>query len=91
MNPSLCALRHLLVTQYKTFFLHLPKKMEPIEGSETSAFKPQTPGTYPKENILQYKTSLRTNLLAVIIKQIKTENNTHSHAQDTTAFLTTVS
>ena len=27
--------------------------MEPIEGSETSAFKPQTPGKYPKENILQ--------------------------------------
>ena len=36
----------------KTFFLHLPRKMEPIEGSETSAFKPQTPGKYPKENIL---------------------------------------
>ena len=34
------------------FFLHLPRKMEPIEGSETSAFKPQTPGKYPKENIL---------------------------------------
>ena len=27
--------------------------MEPIEGSETSAFKTQTPGKYPKENILQ--------------------------------------
>jgi hypothetical protein len=26
--------------------------MEPIEGSETSAFKPQPPGKYPKENIL---------------------------------------
>ena len=26
--------------------------MEPIEGSETSGFKPQTPGKYPKENIL---------------------------------------
>ena len=34
------------------FFLHLPRKMEPIEGSETSAFKPQTLGKYPKENIL---------------------------------------
>ena len=33
-------------------FLHLPRKMEPIEGSETSAFKPQTPGKYPKENRL---------------------------------------
>jgi hypothetical protein len=27
-------------------------KMEPIEGSETSVFKTQTPGKYPKENIL---------------------------------------
>ena len=29
-------------------------KIEPIEGSETSAFKTQTPGKYPKENILQW-------------------------------------
>ena len=28
---------------------HLPRKMEPTEGSKTSAFKPQTPGKYPKE------------------------------------------
>ena len=27
-------------------------KMELIEGSETSNFKTQTPGKYPKENIL---------------------------------------
>ena len=27
-------------------------KMELIEGSETPAFKTQTPGIYPKENIL---------------------------------------
>jgi hypothetical protein len=27
-------------------------KMEPIEGSETWALKTQTPGKYPKENIL---------------------------------------
>ena len=31
---------------------HLSRKMEPIEGSETSAFKPQTPGQYPKEYII---------------------------------------
>ena len=35
------------------FFLHLPRKMELIEGSETLAFKSQTPGKYPKENIIQ--------------------------------------
>ena len=28
-------------------------KMVPIEGSETSAFKTQTPGNYPKDNIPQ--------------------------------------
>jgi len=33
-------------------FLDRWRKMEPIEGSETSAFKPQMPGKYPKENIL---------------------------------------
>jgi hypothetical protein len=27
-------------------------KMEPIESSETSAFKTKKPGNYPKENIL---------------------------------------
>jgi hypothetical protein len=30
-------------------------KMEPIESSETSAFKTQTPGKYPKGNTLQAK------------------------------------
>ena len=31
---------------------HLPMKMEQIECSETSAYKIETPGNYPKENIL---------------------------------------
>jgi hypothetical protein len=31
----------------------LPKKMELIEGSETSAISNQTPGKHPKKNILQ--------------------------------------
>ena len=35
-----------------SFFIHLPKKMEPIEGSETSAFRTQISGNYPKENTL---------------------------------------
>jgi hypothetical protein len=35
-----------------SFFIHLPLKMEPVEGSETSSFRTQTPGNYPKENIL---------------------------------------
>jgi hypothetical protein len=33
--------------------IHLPLKMEPIEGSKTLAFRTQTPRNYPKENILQ--------------------------------------
>ena len=37
-----------------TFFIHLPMKMEPIRSSETSAIKTQTPGNYPKRNILHY-------------------------------------
>jgi len=34
------------------YFIHLPMKMELIEGSETSAISTVTPGNYPKENIL---------------------------------------
>ena len=40
------------------FHLHghvddLPLKMELIEGSKTPAFRTQSPGNYPKENILR--------------------------------------
>ena len=41
-------------TPYR-FNLHRPMKMEPIRSSETSAIKTQTPGNYPKRNILQLK------------------------------------
>jgi len=34
------------------YFTLQPMKMEPIEGSETSAVINQTPGNYPKENLL---------------------------------------
>ena len=48
-----------------TFFIHLPIKMEPIRSSETSDVKTQTPGNYPKRNILQLKhcESLKTRKL----------------------------
>ena len=39
----------------QSFFTHLPMKMEPIEGSETSAIRTKTPGNYPKDNILQMR------------------------------------
>jgi hypothetical protein len=32
---------------------YLPRKMEQTECSETSAYKIQTPGNYPEENIQQ--------------------------------------
>ena len=35
------------------YFIHLPKKMEPIVSSETSAIRTQTPGNYPIRNKLQ--------------------------------------
>jgi len=37
-------------------------KMELIEGSETSAIRTQTPGNYPKENMLQTNNKFSTNL-----------------------------
>ena len=41
----------IFVTKTSLFsFIHLPIKMEPIEGSETSAIRNKTPGNYPKEN-----------------------------------------
>jgi len=41
--------------------------MEQIEGSETSDFKTQTPGKYPKENILrkEHGESLKSQILVL--------------------------
>ena len=39
-------------------FIHMPMKMETIEGSETSDFRTQTTGNYPKGNILYVYISL---------------------------------
>jgi hypothetical protein len=41
--------------------------MEPIEGSEKSAFRTQMPGNYPKENILhkEYGESLSRRLVKI--------------------------
>jgi len=43
----------------KSFYTYLPMKMEQTECSETSAYKIQTPGNYPEENIQQNCFSLR--------------------------------
>jgi hypothetical protein len=39
-------------------------RMEPIEGSETSAIRTKTPGNYPKENILhiEHGESLKSSI-----------------------------
>jgi hypothetical protein len=56
-------------------------KMEPIEGSETSAFKTQTPGKYPKENIPHkehgesLKWSLTVEMEGLGVTNIKTSTN----------------
>ena len=45
-------------------------KMEPIEGSESSAFRTQTPGNYPKENILQEGSRLQNAVTSKVeVKQ----------------------
>jgi len=53
-------------------------KMEQTECSETSAYKIQTPGNYPEENIQQRKVTLK---MAVVQAEIRTghwENQTES-------------
>jgi hypothetical protein len=39
------------IPQIQSLFTILPMKMEQTECSETSAYKIQTPGNYPEENI----------------------------------------
>jgi len=43
----------------------LPMKMEQTECSETSAYKLQTPGNYPEENI-QHSTGLLKMIVGVL-------------------------
>jgi hypothetical protein len=51
--------------------------MEPIEGSETSAYIYQTPGNYPKENLLysEQGESLKSRMLINISDMPKTLKN----------------
>ena len=52
-NPTYPTGIYTLYIMSLTFFIHLPMTMEPIRSSETSDIKTQTPGNYPKRNILQ--------------------------------------
>ena len=42
-----------------SLYTYLPMKMEQTECSETSAYKIQTPGNYPEENIQQVSCCLK--------------------------------
>ena len=66
-NPTYPTGIYTLYIMSLTFFSHLPMKMEPIRISETSALKTQTPGNYPRRNILQLKhgESLKTTNICV--------------------------
>jgi len=46
-------------------------KMELIEGPETSAISTQTPGNYPKENMLhiEHGESLKSRILTVVFQK----------------------
>jgi hypothetical protein len=39
------------IPQIQSLFTFLPMKMEQTECSETAAYKIQTPGNYPEENM----------------------------------------
>jgi len=51
------SISYIFIGRWMKYLLHLPMKMERIEGSETSAIRTQTPGNYPKENVLQVTSS----------------------------------
>ena len=46
------SVRSVFIGRWMNTSYHLPMKMEQTECSEASAYKIQTPGNYPKENIL---------------------------------------
>jgi len=48
-EPSISS---IFIGRWMKDFIHLPMKLELIEGSETSAISIVTPGNCPKENIL---------------------------------------
>jgi len=56
--------KYLSFSVRQSLFIHLPMKMEQIECSETSAYKIETPGNYPKENTLysEHGKSLKSSI-----------------------------
>jgi len=68
------------------FFINLPLKMEPMEGSETSAFRTQTPGNYPKENLLQCLTDFQS-FVSLTVCQHKLHWNKCSYKHKKNAYV----
>jgi len=64
---TLC-LFHLYRQVGADFCTYLPMKMEQTECSETSAYKIQTPGNYPEENIQhsEHGESLKSRIYSII-------------------------
>jgi hypothetical protein len=60
-------------TPSQPFLIHLPLKMEPTVSSETSANKTQTPGIYPKENILnlEHGENLKSRKIYILFIALK--------------------
>jgi len=65
----------------------LPRKMEQTECSETSAYKIQTPGNYPEENLehTEHGESLKSRKL----DHLKRTRNVYSSRQETPCLLLT--
>jgi hypothetical protein len=58
-----------------------PMKMEPIQCSESSAYKIQTPGNYPEESILhpQHGESLKTTIFVCFLTAVPLSFNYNIH------------
>jgi len=61
-----------------SLFTYLPMKMEQTECSETSAYKIQTPGNYPKENI-QHTEQGESLKSRIIIRKFDFGRSVHHH------------
>jgi hypothetical protein len=63
------------IRKKKILFNFLPMKMEQIECSETSAYKMQTPGSHPEENIQHTENgeSLKSKKSSLSLKKQKNE------------------
>ena len=71
------SINSIFIGRWMKYIIHLPMKMELIEGSETSAISIVTPGNYPKENILhtEHGESLKSRISAFAYRHKETKKN----------------